>query len=102
MPDLMCDTMNTTAPPPTFEPPTDADLAAIREQIVGTKVPIPQLALALSVSERSIYNLIDRHRIPFVKLLNKRLVEPADIKSAMLRDQSNAPQRGRGRPRKAS
>ena len=80
--------------------PDDADLAAIRAKIIGNRESIPRLARALNVCERSIYNTIARYRIRTVKFLGKQYADPAAIGAALLREQSNAPARGRGRPRK--
>ena len=80
----------------------DADLAAIRAKIIGGRESIATLARALNVCERSIYNLIARHRIPTIRFLGKQFVDPAVIGSALLAQQSAAPPRRPGRPRKAA
>jgi hypothetical protein len=69
-------------------------------EIVGNRRTIQQIAAALRCTERSVYNLIDRHKIPFIKILDQRYVEPKDIRTAVLKEQQNVPARGRGRPRK--
>jgi hypothetical protein len=46
--------------------------------------------------------LVDRYKIPYIKMLNRRYVDPADIHTALLRDQANVPPRRAGRPRKAA
>jgi excisionase family DNA binding protein len=95
----MSDVITATTTPPISALVTDPEPAAIRAQIVGNNVSIPNLARALNVTDRSIYNLIAKYRIPFVKVCNQRLLEPADFKAAVLRDQANAPPRRPGRPR---
>ena len=82
--------------------PDDADLAAIRAKIIGNRESIATLARALHVCERSIYNTIVRYRIPTVRFLGKQYVDPATIGAALVREQSNAAPRGRGRPRNAA
>ena len=82
-------------------PPDDAELAAIREKIIGNRKPFPQLARALNVTERSIYNLVARYHIPTVKFLGKQYADPAAIGVAAMRDHANAPPRRPGRPRAA-
>ena len=71
-------------------------------ELVGDRRTLQQIATALGCTERAVYSLIDRHRIPYLRVLSKRYVDPKDIRDALLRDQSNAPTRGRGRPRKIS
>ena len=95
----MSDAPNTPTPP---EANDAANIEAIREKIVGTRASIPQLARALGVTERTIYNLIDQYRIEYVKVCNQRLVEPAAIRAAVLRDQANTPARRPGRPKRAA
>ncbi len=70
--------------------------------LVGDLWTYQQLAAALGCSERSIYNLIDQLRIPYVRVLGKRLVKPADFRAALAKQQANTAPRGRGRPRKAA
>ncbi len=91
--------MSDTAP---FLSPDDADFAAIRAKIIGNRESIPRLARALNVCERSVYNVIARYRVPTVKFLGKQYADPAAIGAALLREQSNTPPRGRGRPRNAA
>lgn len=76
------------------------DNDAVLAKIIGSRITIEQTAAALRCTPKSVYNLIDRHKIPFIKILDKRFIEPADIRTAVLKDQQNAPARGRGRPRK--
>jgi hypothetical protein len=89
---------------PTINAPAAADgaavIAAIRASLIGNRQPFQQIAEAIGCSERAIYMLVDRYRIPYIKVLNRRYVDPADIHKAALRDQANSPPRGRGRPRK--
>ncbi len=91
-----------TKPSPSIAAATDvaAILASIRVSIIGDRKPLKQIAEALGCSERAIYMLIDRYKIPYLKVLNVRHALPADIHAALLREQANSPPRGRGRPRK--
>jgi len=73
-----------------------------RAELVGNRRTFREIAEALGCTERSIYTLVDKHHIPYVRLLNKRFADPADIRNAILRDQSNTPARSRGRPRRAA
>ncbi len=86
MPDL-------PALPPLPAPPTRADL-------VGNLWTFGEIAAALGCTERSVYNLVDRMRVPFVRVLDKRMVSPADFRAALAKHQANAAPRGPGRPRK--
>jgi hypothetical protein len=82
--------------------PTEPDapeIAAIRAELIGRRINITTAAAALGVTERSIYNAIDRYQIPFVKVFGQRYLSIDDIRSALTADQSR---RGRGRPRKAA
>jgi excisionase family DNA binding protein len=93
--------MNTTALPPSgsFEAHSPAaDLV----DLIGPRLTFKQIAAALGCTERAIYNLVDEHKIPFIRVLSVRYVDPADFRSALTRAQNNAPARGRGRPRKAA
>ncbi len=69
-------------------------------ELIGNRWNYQQIAAALGCTERAIYMLIDKYSIPYVRVLNRRYVEPSAIRTALLRDQANAPARGRGRPRK--
>ena len=71
-------------------------------ELIGNRRPLQQIAAALKCTERSVYNLVDRYRIPYVRVLNKRYLDPKDVRDALLRDQGNAPVRRRGRPRRAA
>jgi hypothetical protein len=91
--DLPSSAAQLTQPP--VPPPRLTDL-------VGNKVTFQQIAAALGCSERSVYNVVNRLGIPFVRVLGKRLVDPADFRAALTKQQANAAPRGRGRPRKAA
>ncbi len=84
-----------SALPPLAAPPTRADL-------VGNLWTFGEIAAALGCTERSIYNLVDQFRIPYVRVVGKRLVNPSDVRAALAKQQHNAPARGRGRPRNAA
>jgi hypothetical protein len=79
-----------------------AVIASIRASVIGNRQTYEQIAAALGSSERAIYMLVDRYKIPYIKMLNRRYVDPADIHTALLRDQANVPPRRAGRPRKAA
>lgn len=75
------------------------DTDALRAELIGNRVTIEQTANALGVTERSIYNAIARHNIPYVKVFGVRYFKPEDLRAALVADHNTAP-RGRGRPRK--
>lgn len=77
-------------------PPARADLLGRDMWTYG------EIAAALGCTERSVYNLVDQLRIPYVRVLSKRLVNPADFRAALAKQRANAAPRGRGRPRKAA
>ena len=79
----------------------DPDAAAIRAALIGDRITITQAAAAFNVTDRSIYNAIEQHRIPYVKVFGVRYIMPADLRRALVLDSNTAP-RGRGRPRKAA
>jgi excisionase family DNA binding protein len=66
--------------------------------LVGNRWTYQQIAAVFGVTERSVYALVDQHKIPFIKVMNRRYVSPDDIRNAVTRDQANAPPRGPGRP----
>ena len=73
-----------------------------RAEIVGQRWTFPQVAAALGCTERSVYSLVAELKIPFVRVLNKRFVDPGDIRAAIERRRVNAAPRTRGRPRKTA
>jgi hypothetical protein len=79
----------------------DTETAAIRAKLIGDKMTIAQLAAAFGVTDRAVYNAIEEHRVPFVKIFNVRYLEPSELRQALVKG-SNSPARGRGRPRKAA
>ncbi len=95
----MSDPISTTPIPPPDAP--QPDLAAIRAALIGDKITIAQAAAALTVTDRSIYNAIEQHGIPFSKVFGVRYLAPGDLRRALALDANTAP-RGRGRPRKAA
>jgi excisionase family DNA binding protein len=76
-------------------------VAAIRAALIGDRITLAQAAAAFGVTERSIYNAIEAHGIPFVKVFGVRYLALGDLRRALVPDPSRAP-RGRGRPRKAA
>jgi excisionase family DNA binding protein len=67
-------------------------------ELIGNRRTYKQLAAALNCSERAVYLLVDKHKIPFIRVLNKRYIDPADFRHALIENQSNTSARGRGRP----
>jgi hypothetical protein len=70
--------------------------------LLPNHVTIAQLALEINPTkppcERSIYNLVDRLNIPYVKLLNERLFDRDVVRAAILASEVNRQPRRRGRP----
>jgi excisionase family DNA binding protein len=73
-------------------------VTALRNELIGDRVTIEQIAAALDRTTRSIYNLIDRNHIPFVRILGARYLRLDDVRQALI---GNPAPRRRGRPRKA-
>ncbi len=90
--------MSDTAPDPSHDA---ADLSVVRAKIIGHRESIARLARALNVCERSIYNLLARHRIPTIKFLGKQYVDPAAIGAALVAERDPTARRP-GRPRRAA
>ena len=88
-------------PSATAAEPTDPAVAALRANLIGDRVTIEQAAAALNVTERSVYNAITRHSIPFVRVFGVRYLKPDAIRAALLGEITKEP-RPRGRPRKAA
>lgn len=82
--------------------PADFAMPPGLAELIGPRWNYQQIAAALGCTERAVYQLIDKYHIPFVKILNRRYVEPAAIREAILRAQTSAAPRGRGRPRKSA
>jgi excisionase family DNA binding protein len=80
--------------------PADPAATALRASLIGNRHSYQQIAEALRCTERAVYMLVDRCRIPYIRVLGKRYVDSNDILQALLRDQANSPPRSRGRPRK--
>jgi len=81
--------------------PTDPAAAALRASLIGDRVTIKQAAAALNVTDRSVYNAITQHNIPFVLVFGVRYLSPAALRSALVRETTREPRRP-GRPRKAA
>ena len=64
--------------------------------MIGTRKPIKEIAEALGCNTRSIETLVDYYKVPYIRVLRQKYVEPGDIQQAALRAQ-NAPPRGPGR-----
>jgi hypothetical protein len=78
----------------------DVEIAAIRTKLIGKRVTYQQLAAALRCSERSIYNVVEKLKVPYVSVLGRRHVDPDDFRAALEKRQANTTPRTRGRPRK--
>jgi hypothetical protein len=91
------DLMTTTALPPRAPDLPNRD--AIRAELIGNRRSIGDLAAAFDVTERTIYNAIAHHSIPYVKVFNVRYLDPADLHRALIA--GNTAPRTRGRPTKA-
>lgn len=70
------------------------------------RASIKQLAGLLSpdrtVSERTVYNEMDRLNVPYVKVVGRRWYNLEQVKTAILASEISRQPRGRGRPRKAA
>jgi hypothetical protein len=73
----------------------------LRSAIIGNRVTIEQAAEAFGVTPRAIYQKIDAHNIPYIKVFDIRYLDPNDLRTALIVDRNSAP-RGRGRPRKVA
>jgi hypothetical protein len=75
------------------------------EALLSNYVNIEQLAILLNpgnpVSERSVYNEMDRLKVPFVKILNVRWYDRDKVKAAILACEVCRQPPKRGRPRRA-
>ena len=69
-----------------------------RSVIIGTRKTPAEIALALDCCERSIWNTIERHNVPYIKFLGRRYVEPRDIAAALLVQEVRRAPRRPGRP----
>lgn len=58
--------------------------------LLGNRRPIPEIAAALGVKPRAVNSMIDRYGIPYVTVLKRRYVDPAEIRGAIEREASNA------------
>jgi hypothetical protein len=83
-------------------PLSEASKALSIADIVDDRRSFAEIATAVGCTERSVYNLVARHQIPFIRLLSKRYARPADIREALLRDETNRSPRARGRPKAAA
>jgi excisionase family DNA binding protein len=97
----MSDLLDSTALATSVQPTEGAAHPSLSD-LIGNRWSYQQIASALQCSERAVYMLIDKHRIPYVRVLSKRYVDPDAFRAALLSEQGNAPPRGRGRPRKAA
>jgi hypothetical protein len=82
MSDLLASAAQLTQPP--VPPPGLTEL-------VGNRLTFQQIAAALGCSERSVYNVVGQLHIPYTRLLGKRLVDPADFRAALQRQQAKTP-----------
>ena len=70
---------------------TLGDIQAALEQDLGEKP-----------CERTVRNELERLRVSFVKVCNKLLYDPAEVRERLLQREVNRAPRGRGRPRNAA
>lgn len=84
----------------TAKAPAAAVVQKIRSAVVGDRITVAEAAAAFEVTERTIYNAIAQHKIPFVTLMRTRYVKPEDMCKAFF--EQHTPPRGRGRPKKAA
>jgi hypothetical protein len=72
------------------------------EPLLGNRLNIAGLAIALNPAsppcERSVYNLMDSLNVPYIKVLNARWYDPAQVKAAIMAREVNREPRRRGRP----
>lgn len=70
--------------------------------LLGNRLSIAKLAIALNPDdppcERSVYNLVDRLNVSYVKVLNVRWYDPDEVRSAILAGEINRQPRRAGRP----
>ncbi len=76
-----------------------------REQqtpLLGNRLNIAQLAIALNPAdppcERSVYNLTDKLKVPYVKVLGVRWFDPDEVRAAILAGEVSRQPRRPGRP----
>lgn len=82
----------------------DPDLAATRAAVLGDRIDITTLARVFGCSERTVYAMIERFRLPFTKIAGRRFVPVTDIRAAFDRaaaSRETAPRKA-GRPRKSA
>lgn len=77
----------------------DPAVLELRQWLIGDNVTISNIAAALMVTERSIYQLLQKHHIPFVTIFGKRYISPASLEAVLLKPKTYAAN-SRGRPRK--
>jgi len=95
MPDLL-----PAAADRSVEAAPDFNLPPGLAELIGNRWNYQQIAAAFGCTERAVYMLIDRYKIPYIRVLARRYVEPKAIREALLHDQANTPARGRGRPKR--
>jgi len=78
---------------------SDTEHRSLRTAILGERVGLNDLAAALGITRRSVYDLIERHKIPYIRVLNRRYFNPAEVRRALESDVIHAQSRPRGRPR---
>jgi hypothetical protein len=79
----------------------DAELQALRQQLLNGLADDSALVTMLGVGPQAINRYIANEGLPFIKLGRRRLYDIAAVNVWLRsRPQRNAPARGRGRPRK--
>lgn len=87
---------------------TTQDTREQRKTLLSNRVNIEQLATLLNpdkpVSERSVYNEMDRLNVPYVRVLSRRWYDIDQVRAAILASEVNRqpPKRGRPARRKAA
>jgi hypothetical protein len=78
------------------------DIKEQRTPLLGNRLNIAKLAIALNPAdppcERSVYNLMDRLNVPYIKVLNVRWYDPDEVRNAILAGEITRQPRRPGRP----
>jgi hypothetical protein len=79
-----------------------SDTQEQQSPLLGNRLNIPRLAIALNPTdppcERSVYNLMDRLNVPYIRVLKVRWYDPDDVRKAILAGEVNRQPRRPGRP----
>jgi hypothetical protein len=87
-------------------PDTDTEdrtaLPLTLRDLIGNRKTTEEIAAAIDGTTRSVYNLVEKFKIPFIRVLNKRYYKPEDFAAALTRQEHNVSPRRRGRPREVA